>query len=133
MKVYLMHGLAWKGDNYSKIGISKDSRKRMQQLRHTELPFLLTLAVDFEAGIMAREVESYLHKYFSSVRLSGEWFYGLLDEREFLLTGLEMLDAFWKHRDAENSAFLGRPLGIYDRWFPVESQVLLGSLRKETR
>lgn len=69
--LYLMHNSA--GD--SKIGISKHPYKRAANLT-TASGYKVNLIAYWKVDSDPRQIESFLHKHFSSIRLLGEWFKG---------------------------------------------------------
>lgn len=130
MKVYLMHAHGWKEENFSKIGMSKNPTNRLKKLQHTKLPFLLTLAEEFEAGDRARFLEGHLQERYKRFRISGEWFQTLLDKRDFLLAGLEWLEMWWKWVEEQSSQYHGHP--VLSGWAASEEGRSLQWLREET-
>ena len=73
MRIYLV-GFAHKGEEFLKIGIAKDIKKRLMLLDSPLLPFPLRLLAEYDAGSSARLVEKNLHRVFKGKHMRGEWF-----------------------------------------------------------
>ena len=57
---------------YTKIGIAKNIKQRMSNIQNG-CPFTLSLYIGAHAPNV-REIEKYLHDYFSDKNIRGEWF-----------------------------------------------------------
>ena len=124
MKIYLL-GFAHKGEEYLKIGIAKNPKKRLVLLDSPMLPWPLRLLAEYEAGVSARQLEKQLHQMFQGQHVRGEWFLDITSMQfmEYARLLHKNLLSVWRpkpHKDpavvwVEEQAFGDRMLSFINR------------------
>lgn len=75
---------------YTKIGMAKNIKQRMSNIQ-SGCPFTLSLYLGAHAPNV-RDIEKYLHDYFSSKNIRGEWFSLDYDDIDELLNFFSILN-----------------------------------------